>query len=122
MLGIVSFVGVSSAPKTTNKRSRTSKCTSAFATWARVRVARARAAYPSQLDHSGICVSKKTLLAGQSGDGRAERARPVAGLVGNLSRAGMSFAQQHKNQSLQVHQRFRHRYASPGCSGEGRVS
>ena len=64
----------------------------------------------------------KNLLAGQPSDGRAERARPVAGTLGNLSLAGMSSAQTQKTHDFQVHQQVRHRGASPGRLGEGRVS
>jgi len=43
-------------------------------------------------------------------------------MVGNLSLVGMSSAQTQKDQDFQVLDRFRQRDASPGRSGEGRVS
>jgi len=99
-----------------------SKCFIASASETRARVARARAEYLSQLNYRGMCASRANFLAVQSSDGRAERARSVAGLLINLSLAGMSSTQRQKNQDFQLHMRFRHRYATPDCSGEGRVS
>ena len=46
---------------TQNKRTGISKRASSSATGTRTRVARVGAEYPSQLDYSGICVSKKCM-------------------------------------------------------------